>query len=63
MTAPRPTPRDPLSLIRGDPTLDAVWRDVLQGHSTGASRAQLVAHYRSERERHFKRKATPDEDA
>ena len=54
------SPRDPLSLIRGSPSLDAVWRNVLQGHSTPTSRAALIAHYRSERERHFKKKDAKD---
>lgn len=54
--------RDPLSQIRGDPSLDAVWRDALQGDSTVEGRAALIAHYRKERERHFKKKAEADED-
>lgn len=62
MTKTNGGPRDPLSLIRGDPTLDAVWRDVLTGASTPAARAQLVAHYRTVRERHLN-KAAAKEDA
>lgn len=55
------SPRDPLSTLRGDPTLDAVWRDVLTGNSTPASRAQLVAHYRASRERHLTKAAAKEE--
>lgn len=55
------SPRDPLSLIRGDPSLDAVWRDALQGRSDPSGRAALIRHYRTERERHFTKKATSDE--
>lgn len=57
---PDPSARDPLSLIRGDPTLDAVWRSVLRGQSTPAGRAKLIAHLRAERERHLKKAASDD---
>jgi hypothetical protein len=48
---PRPSARDPLSLIRGDARLDAVWRDVLRGDSTRSQRATLIYHFRAEREK------------
>lgn len=56
-----PAPRDPLSLIRGDPALDAVWRDALRGESSAEGRAALVRHYRVERERHLNKKAAKDD--
>lgn len=55
------TPRDPLGLIRGDPSLDAVWRDVLQGDSTAASRAALIRHYRAQREQFLTKEAVREE--
>jgi hypothetical protein len=50
-----PSARDPLSQIRGSPSLDAVWRDALSGNSSTEGRAALIAHYRAERARHFKK--------
>lgn len=58
---PAPSARDPLRQIRGDPTLDAVWRDALEGNSTPVSRAALIAHYRAARERHLRKKDTDDD--
>lgn len=57
------SPRDPLSQIRGDPTLDAVWRDVLAGRSSPEGRAALIRHYRTERQRHLNKEATRDDEA
>lgn len=55
------SPRDPLRLIRGDPRLDAVWRDALTGSSSPEGRAALIHHYRAEREKFLKKETTRDE--
>ena len=52
--------RDPLTALRGDPSLDAVWQSIVRGESTEGTRAALIAHYRAERQRHFTKKAIKD---
>ena len=56
-----PSTRDPLRLIRGDPRLDAVWRDALNGSSSPEGRAALIHHYRAEREKFLKKETIRDE--
>lgn len=55
-----PSSRDPLASLRGDPSLDAVWRDILHGQSSPEARAALIRHYRAMRERHFRKTAADD---